>query len=60
MLSRGDLRDEAARAGEPWIFGFPETGAAEFVRQQGLEVVRGELSPARDFGRCIAGVPEKK
>ena len=52
--------DPAARAGEPWIFGFPETGAAEFVRQEGLQVVRDELIPARDFGRCIGGVHERK
>src|SRR5262249_38132361 len=32
-----------ARWGEPWIFGFPGEGAAEFVRREGLEIVQDDL-----------------
>jgi O-methyltransferase involved in polyketide biosynthesis len=45
-----------ARWGEPWIFGFPNTGAAEFVRQQGLRVL-SETMTVQNI--CIASVSTK-
>src|SRR5262249_53376176 len=46
-----------ARWGEPWLFGFPTDGAAEYVREEGLEVVSDTIS-AQNV--CIASVPRKK
>ncbi len=45
-----------ARWGEPWLFGFPDTGAAEFVRREGLEVVSDSMSTQNI---CLARVPRK-
>jgi methyltransferase (TIGR00027 family) len=43
-----------AKWGEPWLFGFPEAGAAGYVRAEGLEV----LSDSRTVQSiCIALVP---
>ena len=30
--------------GEPWIFGFPNSGAADYVRREGLEVISDTVS----------------
>jgi methyltransferase (TIGR00027 family) len=46
-----------ARWGEPWLFGFPEEGAAAYVRREGLEVVSDILTVQNI---CIARVPERK
>jgi methyltransferase (TIGR00027 family) len=43
-----------AEWGEPWIFGFPDIGAAEFVRREGLEVVSDTPT---GWHRCVARVP---
>jgi methyltransferase (TIGR00027 family) len=43
-----------AKWGEPWIFSFPDSGAAEFVRAEGLEVVSD--TPV-GWHRCVARVP---
>jgi methyltransferase (TIGR00027 family) len=46
-----------ARWGEPWLFGFPDSGAAEFVRGEGLEVISDRLTTQNI---CIASVPNRK
>jgi hypothetical protein len=46
-----------AKWGEPWLFGFPDSGAAEFVRGEGLEVVSDSMSTQNI---CVARVPGKK
>jgi methyltransferase (TIGR00027 family) len=46
-----------AQWGEPWLFGFPETGAADYIRAEGLQV----LSDVRTVENiCIATVPSKR
>lgn len=44
-----------ARWGEPWLFGFPDQGAAGYVRREGLEVVSDSLNEQSNI--CIASVP---
>ena len=46
-----------ARWGEPWIFGFPDDGAADYVRHEGLEVVSDTVT---EPNLCIARVPDEK
>jgi methyltransferase (TIGR00027 family) len=48
-----------AQMGEPWLFGFPDSGAADFVRGEGLEVVQdlravGRNSPEGQLARSAA------
>lgn len=45
-----------ARWGEPWIFGFPGDGAAEYVKAQELDVVSDAVNARKFGGRCIARV----
>jgi len=42
--------------GEPWIFGFPDAGAADYVRAEGLNVLSDNL---RIEHICIAAVPKR-
>jgi methyltransferase (TIGR00027 family) len=50
-------KSQWARWGEPWIFGFPDGGAADFVQGEGLRV----LSDTRTVQNiCIASVPNRK
>ena len=46
-----------ARMGEPWLFGFPDDGAAAYVRREGLEVISDTMTVQNI---CIASVPKKK
>jgi hypothetical protein len=47
-----------AQWGEPWLFGFPEDGAAAaYVRREGLEVVSDTLTVQNI---CIARVQQHK
>ena len=46
-----------ARWGEPWIFGFPDDGAAAYVRREGLDVVSDSLVTQNI---CIASVPIRR
>jgi methyltransferase (TIGR00027 family) len=46
-----------ARWGEPWLFGFPESGAADYVRAEGLGVV-SDVRTVQNI--CIATVLPKK
>jgi len=46
-----------ARWGEPWLFGFPDDGAAAYVKREGLEVM-SDTKTAQNI--CIASVPKKK
>lgn len=60
LRSNGDVNNpnsKWARWGEPWIFGFPNSGAADFVRRQGLDVVSDTLTTQNI---CIASVPKSK
>lgn len=45
-----------ARWGEPWLFGFPDNGAAEYVLREGLEIMSDTLSVENI---CIARVARK-
>lgn len=45
-----------ARWGEPWIFGFPGDGAADYVKAQGLDVISDSVNARRFGGNCIARV----
>ena len=53
----GNPNSKYARWGEPWIFGFPNDGAASYVRHEGLEVVSDSLTPQSNM--CIARVAAK-
>jgi methyltransferase (TIGR00027 family) len=46
-----------ARWGEPWLFGFPDDGAAAYVRREGLDVISDTMT-VQDS--CIASVAKKK
>lgn len=46
-------RSRYAEWGEPWLFGFPATGAAAFVRAQGLEIVSDSVG---EPNFCVARV----
>src|SRR5205085_12073061 len=50
-------RSVFAQWGEPWIFGFPDGGAASYVRQEGLTVVSDTSTQAYI---CVARVPAKQ
>ncbi len=61
QLSRnGDINNPQsiyARWGEPWLFGFPDGGAAAYVRREGLDVISDTMTVEYI---CIASVPNKK
>jgi methyltransferase (TIGR00027 family) len=41
--------------GEPWLFGFPDEGAADYVKREALEVVSDQQTT--QMALCIARVP---
>jgi methyltransferase (TIGR00027 family) len=45
-----------AKWGEPWLFGFPDEGAAGYVRGEGLTVLSDKKSTERI---CVARVPKR-
>jgi len=42
---------------ELWLFGFPNDGAATYVRKEGLDVLSDTLTVQNI---CIASVPDRK
>jgi methyltransferase (TIGR00027 family) len=59
LQSNGDVnnpRSKWAQWGEPWIFGFPNSGAAAFVRGEGLDVLADSMSVQNI---CIATAPKR-
>jgi O-methyltransferase involved in polyketide biosynthesis len=46
-----------AKWGEPWLFGFPNEGAATYVRKEGFDVLSDTLTVQNI---CIASVPDRK
>jgi len=47
-------RSQWAMWGEPWLFGFPESGATDYVRKQGLDVISDALGRQHIAGYCVA------
>lgn len=48
-------QSQYSRWGEPWLFGFPGQGAAEYVRHEGLDIV---TDTPTEPNLCIARVPD--